>query len=174
MARYVELRRHTDNDDDVLSDVRVGLAFGPVLRGDYDVFVSSGAQRATQAAACFVAGYGRRVPAGVIVEPGLRSDVEDRWRAAYSKAGSGELDALRAADPELVADDSARLAAGLRRVFERLPEGGRALAVGHSPTNEAAVYGLTGEVVAPMGKGEGVVVVEDGDRFRVEPLPAEG
>ena len=176
MARYVELRRHTDNDDDVLSDDGVGqaLEIGTGLRGDYDVFVSSGAQRATQAAACFLAGYGRRVPGGVIVEPGLRSDVEDRWRAAYSKAGSGELDALRAADPELVADDSARLAAGLRRVFERLPEGGRALAVGHSPTNEAAVYGLTGEVVAPMGKGGGVVVVEDGDRFRVEPLPAEG
>ena len=170
MARYVELRRHTDNDDDVLSDDGVGqaLEIGTGLRGDYDVFVSSGAQRATQAAACFLAGYGRRVPGGVIVEPGLRSDVEDRWRAAYSKAGSGELDALRAADPELVAEDSARLAAGLRRVFEQLPEGGRALAVDHSPTNEAAVFGLTGEVVAPMGKGEGVVVVQEGDRFRVE------
>ena len=83
MARYVELRRHTDNDDDVLSDDGVGqaLEIGTGLRGDYDVFVSSGAQRATQAAACFLAGYGRPVPAGVIVEPGLRSDVEDRWRA---------------------------------------------------------------------------------------------
>jgi hypothetical protein len=28
---------------------------------------------------------------GVIVEPGLRSEVEDRWRAAYQAAGSGEL-----------------------------------------------------------------------------------
>ena len=67
-------------------------------------------------------------------------------------------------------EDSKRLAAGLRRVLDRLPDGRRALAVGHSPTNEAAVFGLTGELVAPMSKGEGVLVVLDGDRARVEPL----
>jgi hypothetical protein len=49
------------------------------------------------------------------------------------------LTALREADPELVCEDSAVLGAALRRVLDRLPEGGRALAVGHSPTNEAAV-----------------------------------
>jgi hypothetical protein len=62
------------------------------------------------------------------------------------------------------------LGVALRRVVDSLPEGGRALVVGHSPTNEAAVLGLVGEVVAPLGKGEGVLVVEDGGRYRVEPL----
>ena len=58
----------------------------------------------------------------------------------------------------------------LRQVVEGLPEGGRALVVGHSPTNEAAVLGLAGRVVPPLGKGKGVLLVEDGGDYRVEPL----
>jgi hypothetical protein len=54
--------------------------------------------------------------------------------------------------------------------LDRLPEGGRALAVGHSPTNEAAVLGLTGSIVEPIAKGAGVLVVAEGDLTRVEPL----
>ena len=50
------------------------------------------------------------------------------------------------------------------------PEGGRALAAGHSPTNEAAVLGVTGELVAPISKGAGVLVVVEGDRAHVDPL----
>jgi hypothetical protein len=69
-----------------------------------------------------------------------------------------------------VEQDSATLGDALRRVLGRLPDGGRALVVGHSPTNEAAVLGLTGEVVPPISKGDGVLVVEDDDRFRVESL----
>jgi hypothetical protein len=61
---------------------------------------------------------------------------------------------------------------GLLRVLERLSDGERALAVGHSPTNEAAVFGLTGQLVAPLAKGAGVLVVADGDRFRAESLDA--
>ena len=110
------------------------------------------------------------VPGGAVVEPGLRSRVEDRWRDAYLRAGSGDLAALRDADPGLVDEDSAVLGAALRRVFERLPEGGRALAVGHSPTNEAAVLGLTGSIVEPIAKGAGVLVIADGDRTRFEPI----
>ena len=49
------------------------------------------------------------------------------------------------------------MAKGLRREFEQLEDGERALVIGHSPTNEAAVGGLTGVIVRPMGKGEGVV-----------------
>jgi len=80
------------------------------------------------------------------------------------------LEALRAADPELVTEDSASLGAALGRVLERLEDGDRALVVGHSPTNEAAVLGLTGQQVAPLAKGAGVLVVADGDRVKVEPL----
>jgi broad specificity phosphatase PhoE len=172
MARYVELRRHTDNDGDALSEdgVRAALEIGRELAGGYDLLVSTGAQRATQTLACFACALAERVPGGAIVEAGLRSRVEDRWRTAYEKAGSGDLAALREADPELVRDDSAVLGEALRRVLERLPEGGRALAVGHSPTNEAAVLGLTGSIIEPMGKGAGVLIAAEGDQARVEPI----
>ena len=172
MAKYVELRRHTDDDGDALSadGVRAALDIGGKLEGNYRVLVSSGAQRATQTLACFLAALGQRVPEGVVVEAGLRSETEERWKAAYQTAGSGEMEALRSADPELVANDSATLGAALHRVLDRIPDGARALVVGHSPTNEAAVLGLTGEIVAPMSKGDGVLIVEDGGEFRVEPL----
>jgi broad specificity phosphatase PhoE len=172
MAKYVELRRHTDADGDVLTPegVQAALEIGARLAGGYDLLVSAGAQRATQTLACFLAGLGEKVSEGVVVENGLRSAVEDRWRAAYEKAGIGDLRALREADPELVEEDSATLAAALRRVLDALPDGGRALVVGHSPSNEAAVLGLVGEIVAPISKGEGVLVVEEAGGARVEKL----
>jgi broad specificity phosphatase PhoE len=174
MARFVELRRHTDNDGDVLTDegVEAALRIGAGLAGGYRLGVSSGAQRATQTLACLLAALGQPVPGGVIVEPGLRSEREDDWREAYRRAGSGALEALRAADPGLVAEDSAVLGAALGRVLGRLGDEERALAVGHSPTNEAAVLGLTDAIVAPLAKGAGVLVVADGDHFRVESLEA--
>ena len=172
MARTLELRRHTDDDDDELSEegLEAALELGADVEGNYDLLVSSGTQRSTQTLACIIAARGERVENGLVVEHGLRSQVEERWRDAYGEAGSAELEALEAADPELVAQDGAALAEGLKRIFSRLPEGGRALAVGHSPTNEAAVYGLTGERIAPMGKGDGVLLVADGEQYRVEPL----
>jgi broad specificity phosphatase PhoE len=172
MAREIEIRRHTDNDGDVLTaeGVAAALEIGRRLRGDYLFLASSGAQRATQTAACFVAALGERVPDGVIVEAGIRSGREDEWRAAYSRAGAGDLKSLEGADPNLVSDDSGALADGLRRLFERLDDGDRALAIGHSPTNEAAVLGLTGSYIDPMGKGDGVSVVEDGGEYRVAAL----
>jgi broad specificity phosphatase PhoE len=172
MAKELELRRHTDNDGDTLTEagVQAALEIGADLRGGYRLLVSSGAQRATQTLACFACALGERVAGGAVVESGMRSEVEDRWRQAYQRAGSGELGALREADPELVEEDSAALGAALGRVLDRLPDGGRALIVGHSPTNEAAVLGLTGIVVEPMAKGAGVLVVADGEDTRVEPL----
>jgi broad specificity phosphatase PhoE len=172
MAKYIELRRHTDADGDVLTPegVQAAIQIGSRLTGGYDLVVSTGAQRATQTLACFLAGLGEKVRQGVVVEPGLRSRVEDRWRAAYEKAGSGDLPALREADPELVEEDSAALASALRRVLDALPDGGRALVAGHSPTNEAAVLGLTGEIVEPISKGDGVLVVEEDGALRVEAL----
>ena len=172
MARFVELRRHTDNDGDVLSDdgVAAALRLGATLAGGYRVAVSTGAQRATQTVGCLLAALGQAVPDGVVVEPGLRSQREDRWRAIAKEAGGGDLAAMRAVDPGFVDEEAAGLGAGLRRVLERLSDGDRALAVGHSPTNEAAVLGLTGELVAPMGKGGGVLITHDQGSFRVEAL----
>ena len=97
--------------------------------------------------------------------------VEDRWRQAARAAGKGaDLDAVRAIDPDLVEEESVLLASAVRQVMEQLPEGGRALVVGNSPTNEAAVLGLAGRVVPPLGKGKGVLLIEDGGDYRAEPL----
>jgi hypothetical protein len=172
VVKEIELRRHTDADEDILTaeGVTAALEIGARLQGGYHLAVSTGAQRATQTLACFLAALGQHLPGGVVVEPGLRSQVEHRWRAAYEKAGSGALGALREADPELVAEDSERLGSALRRVLDGLPEGARALVAGHSPTNEAAVLGLTGEIVAPLAKGAGVCIVAGEHGYQVELL----
>ena len=173
MAKHVELRRPTDNDGDVLSEdgVRAAIEVGRSLTGDYELMVSSGAQRSTQTIACILCGHTGRVSSGVVVDDRFQSDVEDRWRDAYQKGGGGDLDSFRSADPELVEAESTTLGRALAGVFAMLSEGGRALVVGHSPMQEAAVLGLTGEVVEPLSKGAGVVVAEEGGHYRVEPAP---
>ena len=172
MARSVELRRHTDNDGDVLSDdgVAAALRLGATLAGGYRLAVSTGAQRATQTVGCLLAALGQPVPGGVVVEPGLRSQREDRWRTLAKEADGGDLAAMRSLDPEFVDEEAAALGSALGRVLERLEDGQRALAVGHTPTNEAAVLGLTGQLVAPLSKGAGVLVTEDQVSYRVDPL----
>jgi broad specificity phosphatase PhoE len=172
MAKAVELRRHTDAEGDALTQdgIRAALEIGRQLEGDYDILISSGAQRATQTMACLLAAMGRPVRGGVIVNTGFRSGVEDRWFEAARRATGKDLEAFRKVDPDLVEKEAALLGGVLRAVIDSLPDGGRALVVGHSPTTEAAVLGLTGEVVAPIAKGAGVRVVGDAGRYRVEPL----
>jgi phosphohistidine phosphatase SixA len=171
--RYVELRRHTDNDRDRLTPQGVSDA-ERIGRGSlhppYAAFVSSGAQRATQMLEILRHAAGQDdVP--ITQATGLRSAVEDRWRAAAEAAGRGaDLEAMRGVDPDLVDRDSFLLGSSLRQIVEALPEDGRALVVGHSPTNEAAVLGLAGLVVAPLGKGEGILLIEDGGAYEVQPL----
>src|SRR5207244_3475917 len=124
---------HTDNDGDVLTDegVHAAVAIGARLSGDYELLVSSGAQRATQTLGCFLAGLGATVESGISVDTRFRSEVEDRWRAAYQEAGAGDIASFRRVAPDLVESESALLAKALRDVFERLPDGGRGLVVGH-------------------------------------------
>lgn len=165
--KTIDLLRHTANEGDQLTKegILAAVEIGRTLEAAYAFVVSSGAQRATQTVGCVLAGLARPVPGGVIVVEALRSDVEDRWRAAYQRAGAGDLASLRDADPELVATDSAALAEGLRTIFGLLADGEQALAVGHSPTNEAAVYGLTGVIIPPLGKGQRVVVTEEAGAY---------
>jgi broad specificity phosphatase PhoE len=171
--RFVELRRHTDNEGDDLTaqGVADAEAIGQKqLRPPYAAFISSGAARATQMVAILRHAAGQDDVA-ISEVSGLRSTVEDRWRAAAKAAGRGAtIEQIRGVDPDLVEHEERLLGAALRRVVASLPDGGRALVVGHSPTNEAAVAGLTGQTVEPLGKGAGVLLVEDGGRFSVKPL----
>jgi len=170
---YVELRWHTDSEGDRLTPQ--GAADAEVIGRDrlhppYAAFVSTGAARATQVLEILRRAAGQDdVP--ITVAAGLRSSVADRWRQAAKAAGKGaDLEALRAIDPDLVERESWLLGSALRQVVERLPEGGRALVAGHSPATEAAVLGLAGQVVRPLGQGEGVLLVERGGNYQVEPL----
>lgn len=173
--RYLEVRRHTDNDDDQLSPDGVAAAeqIGETgLHPPYAVFVGTGAGRATEMLSIL-----RRAAAQEDVPiseaSGLRSVVEDRWREAAKAAGKGaDIEAMRRMDPDLVEKETNLLGAALRQVLDAMPDGGRALVVGHSPTNEAAVLGLTRVLVPSMDKGAGVLVTEDGGQFTVDSLPA--
>ena len=173
--RYAELRRHTDNDGDALTadGIEAAEAIGREgLRPPYSALVSTGAARATQMLEILRRAAGQEDLA-ITEVPALRSSVEDRWREAAKAAGKGaDLEAMRAVDPDLVEMESQLLGAALRHVIEELPEGGRALVVGHSPTSEAAVLGLSGQVVGPLGKGEGVLIVESGGAYEVHALDA--
>lgn len=171
--RYLELRRHTDNDADALTPdgIAAAEAIGRNrLNPPYAAFVSTGAGRATQMLEILRRAAGQTDQA-IIEAPGLRSSVEDRWREAARSAGMGaDLEAIRVVDPELVEKESQMLGLALRQVVNDLPDGGRALVVGHSPTHEAAVFGLTGELVPPLSKGQGVLLTEHDDAFTVQPL----
>src|SRR5262245_18021146 len=82
--RYVELRRHTDNDGDRLTPQGVSEAerIGrDGLHPPYVAFVSTGAQRATQMAEILRHAAGQDEVA-ITHAVGLRSVVEDRWRQA--------------------------------------------------------------------------------------------
>ena len=89
--RWVELRRHTDNDGDELTarGVADAEAIGREgLRPPYAAFVSSGAARATQMLTILREAAGQDdVPISEVA--GLRSTVEDRWRDAAKAAGKG-------------------------------------------------------------------------------------
>ena len=171
--RYAEVRRHTDNEGDALT--QDGVTAAEVIGRDglhppYDALVSTGAARTNQMLEILRRAAGQEELA-ITEAPGLRSSVEDRWREVAKAAGKGaDLEAMRELDPDLVEMESQLLGAALREVVEELPEGGRALVVGHSPTNEAAVLGLTGESVGPFGKGDGVLVVESGGSYTLQAL----
>ena len=140
------------------------------LHPPYAAFVSAGAARATQMPGILRHAAGQD-DTPITAATGLRSSVENRWRDAATAAGKrADLKDIRAIDPDLVERESWLLGTALRQVVAGLPAGGRAPVAGHSPTTEAAVLGLAGLIVPPLGKGKGVLLVQDGGDYRVEPL----
>jgi broad specificity phosphatase PhoE len=173
-VKSIELRRHAERAKgaDALSpEGRVQAEdVGRTLHTDYTFVFISPARRAAETVAWFLRASRQQLPPHAVV-PDLASDLEDRWRAASKAAGSPRLDAIMTGDPGLVAEESGRLAAAVRQLFERLSDGGRALAVGHTPLIEAAVYGLMNIVVEPLGTCEGVLLtLDDAGELRLEEL----
>jgi len=131
--RYVELRRHTDNEGDRLTPQ--GAADAEMIgRGGlhppYVAFVSTGAARATQMLEILRHAAGQD-DTPITAATGLRSSVENRWRDAAKAAGKrADLEDIRAIDPDLVERESWLLGSALRQVVAGLPEGGRALGSG--------------------------------------------
>lgn len=154
-VKQLELRRHAHRDPeaDALSPVGRSQAeqLGSQIDGRYDRVFVSPAARAAETAAWILRGAGQQLPEHAVV-PGL-----------------GGRDPTRGS-PEGMAD-------GVRELLAQLPEGGRGLAISHTPLVERAAEGL-GRPVEPMRECEGILVTEHGDgrielaELRLPPNPA--
>jgi broad specificity phosphatase PhoE len=169
--RSLELRRHAprDKEEDRLTPEgqRMAEEVGRDLPGGYDAVFSSPAKRAAETVAFFLRGLGQPLPDQHGVSEGLASPVEDRWRASSKASGSGRIDDIERVDRELIEQEARRLGDAARDLLRSVPDGGRALAIGHSPLIEAAVYGATGTVIEPLDECEGVAIEEDSGRIRM-------
>ena len=151
--KELELRRHAkrDPDQDRLSDE--GLAQAQDLGREAAewwaaVFVSP-AQRAAETAAHILRGAGSQLPPEHRIVPGL---------AGQDPSGGS---------PEA-------MAAGIRALLLEVPDGGRGLAISHTPFVERAAFGLTGDEVAPMRECEGILVTAEDDHIGVAELRLPG
>ena len=147
--RRLELRRHAkrDPDGDELSAAGRAQAedVGRSSGERYDVVFVSPAERASETAAWILRGARQQLPGHAVI-PGL--------------AGRDET----GGSPE-------GMAAGVRALLKEVPDGGRALAVSHTPFVERAMLGLIGREPAPFAECEGIVVTLDDDgRLDVEEL----
>ena len=175
--RRLEIRRHAAKGTELAGDslspegIEQAHQLGRSIRVGYTHLFSSGAQRATQTLACILAGMGRHVLSGVTIRPGLASAREEEWRGAARTAGDTSIEGLLSQNETLIREEADRLAAEARAILAELPEGSYALAIGHSPLAECAIYGLTGKLFRPLKACEGFVIVEHrGGRLEVEEI----
>jgi phosphohistidine phosphatase SixA len=145
--KTLEVRRHArrDPDEDALSpEGRVQAEdVGRTLTAGYDVVFVSPAKRAAETAAWFLRAAGQQLPEHAVVA-GLAGDGTDN-----SPEQLGEV---------------------LHAAISAIPEGGRGLAVGHTPLIEKAVRGLTSREIRPLAECEGVLLTDDGGEIRVKEL----
>ena len=165
-VKAITFLRHAarEKDADALSpEGRVQAEdVGRTLRTDFAMIFVSPAHRTAETVAWLLRGSGQKLPSHSVT-PALATQEEDRWRAAAKAAGSSRVDAIRAVDPDLVTGEVERLGRGAEELFDRVPDGGRALAVGHSPLIEAAVFGLTGVVLEPLAECQGLTITRNNE-----------
>ena len=140
----LELRRHARRDPSADRLTHEGRAAAEDAGRDagnagivYAAVFVSPAQRAAETAAWFLRGAGQQLPDHGEV-PGL---------GGHDASGGS---------PE-------GLAAGVRALLDQIPDGGRGLAISHTPLVERAAFGLTGAEVEPMAELEGILVTRSDD-----------
>lgn len=149
--RTLEVRRHAIRDphaDRLSPEGRAqaeSLGRELATTGGYDVVFVSPAQRAAETVAYLLRGLGRPLLRHAVI-PGLAGEGTDRSPLAMAGVLSALLDAV--------------------------PEGGRGLAVGHTPLIERAVLGLVAAEIEPLAECEGVLLTRERDDgpVRVEEL----
>ena len=139
--KALELRRHAprEADADRLSKDGQALALyvGRDLPGGYSAVFTSPAKRAAETAAYFMRALGQQLPQ------------------------------IHGVSDDLASSDPNTLARGVHQIFEAIPEGGRGLAIGHTPLLETVVRALTGEEIAPLRECEGVLLEEEDGAIRL-------
>src|SRR5256714_12428628 len=154
--RYVELRRHTDNEGDRLTPR--GAADAEMIGREglpppYAAFVSASAARATQMLEIVRHAAGQD-DTPIAAATGLRSSVENRWRDAARAAGKqADLEDIRATGPDLAGRESWLLGSALRQVGAGVPQGGRGPGAGPRPPPPAAVARPARRGGPPPGQG---------------------
>jgi phosphohistidine phosphatase SixA len=144
-VRTLELRRHAHRDPtaDRLSEQgrAQARALGAELAGGYAVVFVSPAERAAETVAWILRGLGEQLPPHAVI-PGLGAQDNDGSALAMAGVVSALLDAV--------------------------PDGGRGLAVSHTPLIERAVLGLTAREIEPLAECEGVLLCKERDEAPVE------
>jgi phosphohistidine phosphatase SixA len=144
-VRTLEVRRHAKRDPaaDRLSEAGRAQAedVGRALEVAYDVVFVSPAQRTAETVAWMLRGVGEQLPPHAVI-PGLAAQDNDGSPLAMAGVFSALLDAV--------------------------PDGGRGLAVSHTPLIERGVLGLSARAVDPLGECEAVVLTKDGEDASVE------
>ncbi len=151
--RRLELRRHARRDPsaDRLSDEGRAQAedLGRGTEGSYDAVFVSPAARAAETAAWILRGGGLQLPDHSVI-PGL----------AGRDASGGSPEGM---------------AAGVRALLDQVPEGGRGLAISHTPFVERAALGLSGKQIEPLAECEGILVtLHDDASIELEELRLPG
>jgi phosphohistidine phosphatase SixA len=143
--RTLEVRRHARRDpnaDQLSPEGRVQAEdVGRTLVGGYAVVFVSPAQRAAETVAWLLRGLGAQLPPHGVI-PGLAGEGTDRSPLA--------------------------MAGVLAAILDAVPEGGRGLAVSHTPLIERAVLGLSARELEPLGECEGVVLNKRDDDGELE------
>ena len=146
--KSLELRRHAPRDPtaDRLSEHGRLVAddVGRTLAGGYAVVFVSPAQRTAETAAWFLRALGEPLPPHDVV-PGL-------------------------AGQEPGTQDPAGMARTVRSLLDEVPEGGRGLAIGHTPLIERAAEELAGNRIEQLAECEGILVTLDGAELHVDEL----